>query len=98
MTDPDFEQTYSLHFALVIQALNYNYNTLTLNTQLSKSILGFQCCKYDTSRYLDFNVGNGCPFAAGELIDDNVVEREFTVSGVDGETVIPASHRNYFPV
>ena len=84
-SDPNFDRTHSLHYPLIIQAINDNYNPLTFQSDLGH---------FDTGRYADF-MASGCPFASGQEFD---VTNDFTASNVDGETVVPRSHAEYFPV
>ena len=84
MNDPDFTYYDSLHFHLLIQASNDNYNVLTGATDAGT---------YDTGRYADFQP-QGCPHSFARNFDAN----DFAQSVIDGETVVPESHKEYFPV
>jgi len=87
--DDDFDGTSSLLLPLFLQIINDGFDPLRLTSEFGV---------YNTSRFQDFQPpAGGCPFASGEYLDDDL-EAAFGVSDVDGETVVPVSHSEYFAV
>jgi len=88
LEDDTFDFAQSILLAQVVQAINDDFNPLTLDTGYSV---------YDTSRYTDMQPG-ACPFANAEFLDASNLEDAFTVSDIDGETILPKSHQDFIPV
>ena len=89
LQDEDFEHTKSLLLPYFVQVLNDGYNPLFLTTKVAE---------YNTDRYRDFQPATACPFASGQFLNSSNLDEEFIASSVDGETIVPASHADYFPV
>jgi hypothetical protein len=86
LNDPTRSRSTTALIPILIQAMNDNYNNVTGETTVSN---------YDTSRYADFDVTqSSCPFLKNKLL----TPEDFSVSDIDGETVIPAGHENLIPV
>ena len=75
----------SFHSTSMIEALGDNYNIATQDTDHTV---------YNVNRYAEF--AQGCPYASVQLITD--VTSFFFTSPIDGETIVPQSHWEMFPV
>ena len=75
----------SFHSTSMIEALGDNYNIATQDTDFTV---------YNVDRYVNF--AQGCPHASAEIISDPT--SFFFTSPIDGETIVPKSHWEMFPV
>jgi hypothetical protein len=86
LNDVTLSRSAASHIPFLIQTLSDNYDPETGGTTVST---------YDTSRYADFDVTQtSCPFLKNNLL----TLEDFSISDIDGETVIPAGHENLIPV